>query len=79
MVTVHSGDNDMMTVKKGWGGNCTAVAFINQISVWMESLVICWIILYMLTLTIRILKTPTTEYDQLSDDDETQKNKVFKS
>ena len=56
-----------------------AVAFINQISVWMESLVICWIILYMLTLTIRILKTPTTEYDQLSDDDETQKNKVFKS
>ena len=66
---VHSGKDDVVSVKTGWGGVCTAAAFVNQISFWMESLVICWIVLYMLTLTVRILKTPT-DYDQLPDDDE---------
>ena len=53
---------------------CTTVAFINQISLWMETLVICWIVLYMLTLTVRILKTPTM-HDQLPNDDETPRIK----
>ena len=75
---VHSGDNGVVSVKQGWGGMCTAVAFINQISLWMESLVICWIVLYMLTLTIRILKTPT-EYDQLPDDNEVRGIKFSKA
>ena len=68
----------MVSVKTGWGGMCTAVAFINQISLWMESLVICWIVLYMLTLTIRILETPTM-HDQLPSDDETQRIKSSKA
>ena len=38
---VHSGEGDVVSVKTGWGGVCTAVAFINQITTWMESLVIC--------------------------------------
>ena len=75
---VHSGDNGVVTVKTGWGAMCTAVAFVNQISTWMETLVICWIVLYMLTLTIRILKTPT-EYDQLPDDNEVQGIKFSKA
>ena len=75
---VHSGDNGVVTVKTGWGGMCTAAAFADQISTWMETLVICWIVLYMLTLTIRILKTPT-EYDQLPDDNEVQGIKFSKA
>ena len=75
---VHSGEDDVVSVKKGWGGMCTAVAFLNQISLWMESLVICWIVLYMLTLTIRILKTHTM-HNQLPNDDETQQKKCSKA
>ena len=75
---VHSGKGDVVSVKKGWGSVCTAVAFVNQITTWMESLVICWIVLYMLKLTIRILKTPT-DYDQLPNDDETQRIKCSKA
>ena len=75
---VHSGKDDVVSVKKGWGGMCTAVAFLNQISLWMESLVICWIVLYMLTLTIRILKTHTM-HNQLPNDDETQRKKCSKA
>ena len=35
---VHSGKDDVVSVKTGWGGVCTAAAFVNQISFWMESL-----------------------------------------
>ena len=75
---VHSGDNNVVSVKTGWGGMCTAAAFANQISTWMETLVICWIVVYMVTLTIRILKTPTM-HDQLPDDDEMRGIKFSKA
>ena len=75
---VHSGEDHVVSVKKGWGGMCTTFAFINQISLWMESLVICWIVLYMLTLTIRILKT-STMHDQLPNEDEMQRKKFSKA
>ena len=75
---VHSGKDDVVSVKTGWGGVCTAVAFLNQITTWMETLVICWIVLYMLTVTIRILKTRTM-HDQLPNDDETQRNQFSKA
>ena len=75
---VHSGDNNVVSVKTGWGGMCIAAAFANQISTWMETLVICWIVVYMLTLTIHILKTPT-EHDQLPNDNEVRGIKFSKA
>ena len=54
----HSNETNYtrVVVADGWGEACAVFAFWNQVTVWMENLMILWILFYLIVLVTKILK-----------------------
>ena len=57
--------NHTVEVREGWDAACSAIAFFDQVSLWLGNIVILWIFLYLIRLAWRLyrLKTPQTNPD----------------
>lgn len=56
-----------VVVADGWGEACAAFAFGNQVTVWMENLMILWILFYLIVLVTKILKPQKFSTDHMTE------------
>ena len=54
---------DTILLRVGWGGLCTAIAFLDQYTGWVMLLILCWISLYIFLLAVFRCSTAKRKYE----------------
>jgi len=52
-----------VSIRSGWGGLCTAIAFLDQYTGWVMLLILCWISLYIFLVAIFRYSTTKLRYE----------------
>ena len=54
---------DTILLRVGWGGLCTAIAFLDQYTGWVMLLILCWISVYIFLLAVFQCSTTKHKYE----------------